>query len=89
MVSCPTRLAGETPSLRGRGGRAPGSAGAPCHSPETKPQADFARQGLGSPGLVLTFWKLMSSLICPWTVRLGSLSHSKNLGVQGTLRVPC
>ena len=31
----------------------------------------------------MAFWNLMSSLICPMTVQLGSLHHSKNLGIPG------
>lgn len=31
----------------------------------------------------MAFRNLMSSLICPMTVQLGSLHHSKNLGIPG------
>lgn len=49
----------------------------------TKPQANFAHEDLGIPRLFLSFWNLMSSLICPMTVQVGTLHHSKNLGIPG------
>lgn len=50
----------------------------------TKPQANIAHQDLGIPRLFLSFWNLMSSLICPMTVQVGTL-HQRIWGFQGNL----
>ena len=50
----------------------------------TKPQDKFAHQDLGIPRLFLPFWNLMSSLICPMTVQVGTL-HQRISGFQGNL----